>query len=201
MYSIKCYKRRNEDEQINKADYENVDMSTIPFKSAREQLMINDAKNGQKPSTELNNQAAKRPMITSNHTNNNAAANNAPAKRGIHTKFNLPIRSNEEEKNNNKQQNSCGNLQAAELSALKNIDQKLIDIITSEVINFIELDLKKNFVSKILNQVLDKTTPITWDHICEFYLLCLKLYYKLNPLKKKVAWNSKNKPYWKSLYG
>ena len=54
---------------------------------------------------------------------------------GIHKKFNLPMPKNDEEKsnnnNNNMQNNQDQNMQ--ELANVKNIDQKLIDTIMSEV--------------------------------------------------------------------
>ncbi len=43
---------------------------------------------------------------------------------GIHKKFNLPIRSNEED-NSNAKNNDQRNLQSQELASLKNIDQKV----------------------------------------------------------------------------
>ena len=64
-------------------------------------------------------------------------------RRGLHGKFNLPIRQNDEETQRQQQQQS--NLANLDMSKMKNIDPKLIEVITSEV--------------------MDRTPPITWDDI------------------------------------
>lgn len=56
----------------------------------------------------------------------------------MHSKFNLPIRSNDQDDSANKNQNIQNkNPQSAEIESLKNMDQKLIDIIMSEVLKII----------------------------------------------------------------
>lgn len=70
------------------------------------------------------------------------------SRRGVHSKFSLPIRSNEEDNSSN--QNNNSNYQNKinpnnnnnesnniDMANMKNIDQKLIDIIMSEVLNLI----------------------------------------------------------------
>ena len=57
----------------------------------------------------------------------------------MHSKFNLPIRNNNDDQNSNQNQSNMNMNQnknaptGAEIESLKNIDQKLIDIIMSEV--------------------------------------------------------------------
>lgn len=140
----RCYKRRKEDEPEKDEDSGNYEQPSVPFKSARDQLLIDNAKkNNQQPQQNTQSSQAKRPM------------NNMPARggngggggTGIHKKFNLPMPKNDEEKsnnnNNNMQNNQDQNMQ--ELANVKNIDQKLIDTIMSEV--------------------MDKTPAITWNDI------------------------------------
>lgn len=159
----KCYKRRNEEEN-NCDDDGNFDVDTKSFKSAKEQLMLDSTKQQQQQPHQQQQQQqsnyyslAKRPM-------NNPPAkfeifnvclkkycqeiiksvNTASLRRGVHSKFNLPIRSNEEESNQQNFGQSNGNssclsnnqskgVQGAEIASLKNIDQKLVEIIMSEV--------------------------------------------------------------------
>ncbi|CAF0714983.1 unnamed protein product [Brachionus calyciflorus] len=141
----KCYKRRNEDEKEKIDDDGNFEVDTGAFKSAREQLILDSTKQQNQPQQQQqqqsNNYSMKRPM-------NNPPANN-PAKRGVHSKFNLPIRNNNDDQNSNQNQSNMNqkmNSQpGTEIESLKNIDQKLIEIIMSEV--------------------MDRTPPITWNDI------------------------------------
>ena len=68
-YLCKSNKRKKDDDEIiRKEDYDNVDLSTIPFKTAKEQYLIDSTKK-QSNNSEPSNQA-KRPMISNNQISN-----------------------------------------------------------------------------------------------------------------------------------
>ena len=155
----KCYKRKNNEDNEMTEEYDSNDreINNQPFKSAKEQLIIDNNKTQQNSSNVHSNgfnySLPKRPMNANLNSNTSININNPPPKKGIHSKFNLPLRNNDEDKSNNNN-NSGGFCNSAELNAdlanidmskMKNVEPKLIEIIASEV--------------------MDRTPQITWDDI------------------------------------
>jgi hypothetical protein len=68
-YVYKSNKRKKDDDEIiKKEDYDNVDLSTMPFKTAKDQYLIDCTK--KQPQNSESSSQAKRPMISNNQISN-----------------------------------------------------------------------------------------------------------------------------------
>lgn len=163
----KCFKRKNEDmdeedEKTSKVEQMDIDPSVLTpqqgssgsFKTAKEQLEIDQFK---KNAGQVQQQS-------------NATTNNGPvakktlgnSRRGINSKFSCPFKQQNTDEKKYSSDNLSSNSDAEiDMSKMKNCEPKLIEIITSEV--------------------MDQTPAITWDTIAG-------LQFVKNTIQEIVVW-------------
>ncbi len=128
-----------------------MDTSLTPFRSAYEQMLSNNNKKNNneyqppqpaqsmQPQQTTSYPVPKRPMtslnsgMNNNNNNNNNNGNNVNQRAGVHKKFNLPIRGNNDDQAQNDRNMKQNSNDQNQPEYLKNIEPKLIEIIENEV--------------------------------------------------------------------